>query len=240
MKRNTLNKQIASAPTFADKWQVLANGGRPATDLEMNVFWVTHFRLHSGPGHKLPADVAGGIKAQFADALFPALVSGDKKPFKQLMEIMDAANQTQGNLYSYLLRKNKLDTPTKQDRLKLKWALANVEVEDRVSIKAACDYLNKLEVKYRDASDVWHTLRQVGRPLLKPGDRVQWFVNFKWSKKKEAGMTRIKQGEGGQWLTGKLAREDWMTQEGKLASRGITREQLSRFRCKCFREVRAL
>ena len=230
--RSTLGKQIASAPNFTEMWQVLASGGTPLSELEL----ITFGAFDQGHDPELQTI----LKAQFADALFPPLVSGNKKPFKQLLELMGAAIRHQGNLYSYLLEKNKLDTPTKKRRHRLKWELANIPAEDRVSLRAACDYLDKMKVEYRDDSEVWHALQEVKRPLFQPGDRVQWFINLKWSKKKEAGTTRLQQGENGLWMIGKLARELRVTQDGKLVNRGMTREQLSKVSYKCSREVRAL
>jgi hypothetical protein len=235
--RSTLRKQIKSAPTFAQMWEVLINGGAPLTALEMVAFGAFGCTRSSGHGPEWQASFEARLKAQFADALFPALISGDKKPFKQLLELMGAVSRHRGNLYAYQLEKNKLETPTKKRRHSLMWALANIPEEDRVSLGAARAYLDRMKVEYRDESDIWNTLQEVRRPLFKPGDRVQWFANLKWSKKKEAGMTRLTPGENGQWQIGMLVRELLVKQGGKLVNRGMTREQLSKVFCRYSREV---
>jgi hypothetical protein len=214
MKRKTLGKPIAAARTFADKWQVIMDGGAPITELEKIVFEAVHFRTPSAHGIKWQTEAEARLKARFAEALFPALVRGDKKPFKQLLELMGPATRHGGNTIDYLLERNGVVTPTKKLRRHLKKALINIPTDDRISLKAACDFLKMYDIEPRDESDVWHTLQELGLPLLRPGDRAQWYSK------------------------GKLVRELRVGENGKLTNIGMTRAQIEAHAgCLLYREL---
>ena len=204
--RSTPGKAIAAAPTFAQKWRAIMDGGKPATELEKIAFEASLFRTPSAHGPEWQAGAEARLKARFADALFPALVYGDKKLFKQLLEFMGAAIRHQGNICDYLLERNKVDTPKKKYRRRLKAILINIAPEDRVSLKAAANFVSKYEPdKLPDESDVWHILQELGLPLLKTGERVQW------------------------WAGKKLVRELRVKEKGELDNIGMTREQLEAY-----------
>ena len=213
MKRKTPGQAIAAAPTFAQKWKAIMDGGLPLTELEAVAFEASLFKTASAHGPQWQARAEAVLKARFADALFPALVHGDKKPFKLLCEFMGAAIRHRGNSCDYLLERNGVVTPTKKDRRRLKSALINISPDDRVSLSAAKAFLKRYGVEPRDDSDIWHTLQELGLPLLKPGDRAQWYVK------------------------GKLVRELRVRQNGKVTNIGLTREEIAKqVRC-LYREL---
>jgi hypothetical protein len=236
MKRNTLNKQIASATTFAQKWELALIGGTPTTPIQELPRTAAMLRDLTLRPPMSKAEAIERLKAQFANLLFPALMEDKSGPLEELIEAM-AQRRRNPNLLAFHLAK---PGEKKEAGRKLRLALLTTEPEDRVSLAAVCKYLDRTQVDYPDQSHVWKIMQEVSKPLLKSGDRVQWFANLKWSKKKEVGMTRLIQGENGLWQIGMLIRELLVTQGGKLVNRGMTREQLSKVSYKCSREVRAL
>src|ERR1035441_436514 len=87
-KRVTLNKQIASAPTLAKKWEMALHGGPPPTAIQRLPSETFGLSAPSPHGEKWRLGAIEQAKQRFVDLLFPALMRDDPRPFEELIEAM--------------------------------------------------------------------------------------------------------------------------------------------------------
>jgi hypothetical protein len=188
--RATLNKKIQAAPTFAQKWQEAARGGKPASDIQKLPFDAAHLRHESAHGPEWQAEAIESLKARFTKLLFPALMKDDIGPFAELIGAMVDCRKAQGNIITYerskvLKRKGterrqigKINQKKEAGR-RLCLALLHMQPEDRQSIQTVLDYLHRVEADYSDESHVRRVMRQLDVHLLLPGQKCQWLVDGK-------------------------------------------------------------
>jgi len=87
-KRVTLNKQIASAPTLAKKWEVALHGGPPPTAIQRLPSEAFGLGAPSPHGEKWRLGTIEQLKQRFVDLLLPVLMRDDARPFEELIEAM--------------------------------------------------------------------------------------------------------------------------------------------------------
>ncbi len=116
MKRNTLNKKIASAPTLADKWEVAGHGGKPPSAIQQlpaQAFGITNPALSHGP--EWDAKVMEQLKQRFTDLLLPALIKDDPRPFEELLEAMAHRRKTTLPLNEFIRRQSQRGKLSKKE-----------------------------------------------------------------------------------------------------------------------------
>ena len=172
--RNTLNKQIASAPTRAAKWEIALTGGLPETKIQtlawMSVFWGFHTeKLTDG---QLQAKER--LKKDFADLFFPALVKNNPAPFNELLEAMaKLRREITFAKDGLVIFGNRPKPPAKKEAgRKLRLAIIDLQPDDLASMPAVLKFLESRQVEFSDESHVRRVMREMDVHLLKPGDTV--------------------------------------------------------------------
>lgn len=206
-QRNTLNKAISAAPTFAQKWKIAITGGAPVpTELQLLARTAAILRSGCPSGEDWKKWHAGYVKdleAEFVKLLFPALMKGDPLPFIELERAMGDCRRGNLDFQQDLRRKSKME-----DGRRLRLALLTLEPEDRVSMKTVAEALSRLEIEASDRSHLGKVMREIPINLLVPGQKCIWSIK------------------------GKVVRELVFNCDGTLTNRGLSRNKLGELRGK--------
>jgi hypothetical protein len=173
--RLTLNKQIAAAPTRAQKWEIALHGGKPPTAIQQLPFQVIGLATPSPFGADWQTKAIEQAKKRFAELLFPALMKDDPRPFEELIQAMARRRKTTVSLDEFVRRKQlqqKMKPTKKEAGRKLRLAILNLKPDDLTSMPAALKFLDSRNVEYSDESHVRRVMREMDIHLLKPGDTV--------------------------------------------------------------------
>lgn len=182
--RLTLNKQIAAAPTRAEKKDIAAWGGKPPTEIQMLVTTVYINRSFANP-KKWQIQEMERLKARFADLLFPALTKDDPAPFDELLTAMaQQRREITAAKDGFVLygKRSKLKTKKEQGR-RLRQAILSLKPDDLVSMRAVEAHLEKCNAVYSDESHVRRVMRELKVQLLKLGDIVYFRFGEKCPRK---------------------------------------------------------
>jgi hypothetical protein len=174
-KRLTLNKQIAAAPTRAQKWEIALHGGKPPTAIQSLPSQVVGLNRPSAHGVEWQTKAIAQAKQRFADLLFPALMKDDPAPFEQLLEAMAHRRKTEVSLDEFIRRQQleRKKKPLKKEMgRRLRLALLNLDPDDLASIRSVLSFLDSRQIEYSDESHVRRVMRELDIHLLKPGDTV--------------------------------------------------------------------
>jgi hypothetical protein len=206
--RKTLNKRIAAAPTFAQKWEAAIFGGRAPTPIEALAFEAASVRRPSAHGHEWQKEAINRLKAKFTELLFPALMKDDSGPFEELMEASEGCRQARGNIISYLRGSTSI---RKESGRKLRQALLTMEPEDRESIRTVMARLEKLKVEFNEERTVRRAMKELKVPLLTPGHICQWIIGNKIIRqlRVEADGTLVNEGMSRKALDDLASRIGW-------------------------------
>ena len=178
--KSTFKQRVASAKSYAQQFELIAYGGAGPTAIEQIIFEAAMLRKPSAHGPEWQAKAEASVKARFAEALFPALRDGNKKAFKQVIEIMGAATRLGGNILQYALEQNKINGAMLRRARRLYQVLIMIPIESRMSLNAAREFLDAtMPENGIDDSRLWNLLNEVNRPILKAGQRVQCFKGGK-------------------------------------------------------------
>jgi hypothetical protein len=172
--RNTLNKQIASAPTRAAKWEIALTGGLPATKIQMLATQAVHWKFSTEKLEDWQLQAKERLKQDFADLLFPALVESAPTPFNELLEAMAKLRReitfAKDGLVIY---GNRPKPPAKKEAgRKLRLAIIDLQPDDLASMRAVLKFLESRQVEFSDESHVRRVMREMDVHLLTPGDTV--------------------------------------------------------------------
>lgn len=172
--RNTLNKQIASAPTRAAKWEIALTGGLPATKIQMLATQAIHWKFSTEKLEDWQIKAKERLKQDFANLLFPALVNNDPAAFFELLEAMAKLRReitfAKDGLVIYGNRPK--PPPKREAGRKLRLAILDLQPDDLTSIKAVLEFLESRQVEFSDESHVRRVMREMKIRLLTPGDTV--------------------------------------------------------------------
>ena len=153
-RRQTLNKQIAAAPTHAQKWHTTLTGGKTPSPIERLVSdaagWhndtpqspedearlLAALDAHlgvKGQWHQTDAEWRASqkakLKTRFAEMFLPALIAGDTAPFEALIRAIRAYRAEQRTLaptLGELCRRQKVE-PNKKEKGRIqRYALLHV------------------------------------------------------------------------------------------------------------------
>ena len=92
--RQTLQRQIAAAPTHAQKWKIAVEAGNPLSEIERLTLDAAMLRRVSQHGKEWQDEALARLKESFATALFPALMQDKPEKFEDLIRAMaDTRNQ---------------------------------------------------------------------------------------------------------------------------------------------------
>jgi hypothetical protein len=172
--RNTLNKQISSAPTRAAKWEIALIGGLPATKIQMLATQAVHWKFSTEKLEDWQLQVKERLKQDFADLLFPALVKNDPAPFNELLEAMAKLRREISFAKDGLVIFGNRPKPRgkKEAGRKLRLAILDLKPDDLASMQAVLKFLESRQVEFSDESHVRRVMREMKIHLLKPGDTV--------------------------------------------------------------------
>ena len=182
--RLTLNKQIASASTRAEKKGIAAWGGKPPTEIQMLVTLVNINRSFVNP-EKWQIQEMDKLKARFAELLFPALTKDNPEPFDELLKAMakDRREITIAKNGFVVYGKRQKPTAKKEQGRKLRQAILSLKPDDLVSMRAVESHLAKWGAMYSDESHVRRVMRELKVQLLKSGDTVYFRFGEKCPRK---------------------------------------------------------
>ncbi len=216
-KRNrlTLNKQIATAPTHAKKWETALHGGNPPTAIQRLPSEAFGLHKPSPHGAEWQAKAIGQAKQRFADLLFPALMNDDPKPFEELLQAMAHRRKTEVSLDEFIRRQmeERKRKPSKKEMgRRLRLALLNLSPDDLTSMRAVLRFLDGFQTEYSDESHVRRVMRELNIHLLKLGDTVY----FRFSE------TDLHTGNPKKWL---CPRKIIVGQNGTATNFGISRKE---------------
>lgn len=209
-KRNTLNKQIAAAPTHAKKWHIALLGGKPRTEIQNLALFVGGLQPPCPFGEEWLSQAIKNWKRKFADLFFPALVKNDIQPFEELIQAMadrrrseltpEKLLQLQKQQKSRLLLK-----PSKKEiGRRFRLALLSLNPDELLNIQTVKAALQKVEAHYNDYSlffddsKIYAVMKELKIRFLQPGDAASWIHNGKVVRElriqpdgtpKESGMT---------------------------------------------------
>jgi len=226
-KRVTLNKQIATAPTRAKKWEVALNGGPPPTALQRlasEAFGMSTSSLH---GAEWQSRAIEQLKRKFADLLFPALLRDDTGPFEELIAAMASRQKAAVSFEEFVRRQEasrKIRPSKKEVGRRLRLALLSLDPDDLLNIRTVKAALAKVEQAFQawhgfdfslapDDSKIYSVMKELNLRFLRPGDRARWISG------------------------GKVVRLLWIDPDGTLKESGLTRreiEGLSSHRCQTY------
>jgi hypothetical protein len=211
-KRKTLNKQIASAPTLAKKWEIALHGGAPPTKIQQlasEAFGLASPSLH---GPEWQSKALQQLKQKFADVLFPALVQSSTGPFEELIQAIRNRSKKQVSLNQFIQeqdRLRKLRPSKKEIGRRLRLALLSLSPDDLLNIRSVKAALGKVEQAFQkwhgfdfslapDDSKIYAVMKELNIGFLRPGDAARWIFNGKVvrilsiqadGKSKTSGMT---------------------------------------------------
>ena len=192
-KRVTLNKQIASAPTLAKKWEVALHGGPPPTAIQrlpLEAFGLDRPSLH---GPEWQAKAIEQLKQRFADLLLPALMRDDPRPFEELIEAMAKRRRTSVSLEEFVRRQDKARKvrPTKKEiGRRLRLALLSLRPDDLLNIRTVKAALAKEEKAFQqwhgfdfslapDDAWIYAVMKQLNLTFMQRGYRARWISGGK-------------------------------------------------------------
>jgi len=213
--RLTLNKQIAAAPTRAQKWEIALHGGKPPTAIQQLPLQVIGLAEPSPFGAEWQAKAIEQAKKRFAELLFPALMKDDQKPFEELIQAMAHRRKTTVSLNEFVRRKQlqqKMQPAKREAGRRLRLAILNLKPDDLTSMPVALKFLDSRSVEYSDESHVRRVMREMDIHLLKPGDTVYFsFSNI-----------NLKTGGPEKWM---CLRKLVVGKKGKTTNVGMSRKK---------------
>lgn len=185
--RATLNKQIAAAPTLAEKSDIALSGGQPAfTEIQM-LSWLTALQSPCPYGEVALANTVKAYKQKVADLLFPALVNNDIQIFEELILAMKEQRRNRINLEKALRSPPQDGNPHKYKPSKkeigrlLRLALLYLHPDDLLNIQTVRSALEKEESSlpdnyrfFSDDSKIYAVMKELKIRFLKPGDKAEW------------------------------------------------------------------
>ena len=185
--RATLNKQIASAPTLAEKSDIALRGGQPAFTEIQTLAWLTALQPPCRVGEEDFAKMVKSYKQKVADLLFPALVNNDIQVFEELILAMKKQRKNRLNLEAALRRPKqagiqKAHQPSKKEiGRQLRVALMFLNPDDLLNIRTVKAALEKIEGSlpdnhrlFSDDSKIYAVMKELKIRFLKPGDKAEW------------------------------------------------------------------
>jgi hypothetical protein len=191
-KRNTLNKQIAAAPTHAKKWQIALSGGKPRTEIQNLRLFVGALQPPCPFGEKWLSEAIKNWKWKFAELFFPALIKNDIQPFEELIQAMADRRKTELKPEKLLRlqkqQKNQLppNTSKKEIGRRLRLALLSLKPDELLNIQTVKAALQKKERRYgdncclfSDDSKIYTVMKELKIRFLQPGDVASWIHNGK-------------------------------------------------------------
>lgn len=209
--RATLNKQIAAAPTLAERREIAGWGGKPPTEIQMLVTMVNGNRSFVNP-EKSAIQERARLKARFADLLFPALIKDNPAPFNELLEAMAKERRELTTAKDGVLVYGKRPKPPAKKELgrRLRQAVLSLKPDDLISMRAVEAHLAIWEVSYSDESHLRRVMRELNVKLLKPGDTVYFRFGEKCVRK-------FTVGENGKITNFGMSRQDYDALNGLKA-----------------------
>jgi hypothetical protein len=192
-KRVTLNKQIASAPTLAKKWEVALHGGPPPTAIQRLPLEAFGLDQTSAHGPEWQAKAIEQLKQRFADLLLPALMRDDPRPFEELIEAMAKRRRTSVSLEEFVRRQDKARKvrPTKKEiGRRLRLALLSLRPDDLLNIRTVKAALAKEEKAFQqwhgfdfslapDDAWIYAVMKQLNLTFMQRGYRARWISGGK-------------------------------------------------------------
>ena len=170
--RSSLRKFINAGASTYDKWERAFYGGPPPTKIQSLALRAPLHRFEPGLEPAWLPAVNEGLKKEFADLLFPALLRDDPAPFWELLEAMAKERRRivsrKNGFITYKKQKlSKRDDVTR----KLGTNIPILSPDDLISRRAVSRALEKVGV-YSDDKTVRKAMKDLVVHLLKPGDRA--------------------------------------------------------------------
>ena len=192
-KRITLNKQIASAPTLAKKWEVALHGGPPPTAIQRLPSEAFGLSARSPHGEKWRLGAIEQLKQRFVNLLLPALMRDDPRPFEELIEAMAKRRRTEVSFEEFVRRQEKARKmrPTKKEvGRRLRLALLGLRPDDLLNMRTVKAALAKVERAFQewhgfdfslapDDAKIYAVMKQLNLTFLQPGYRARWISGGK-------------------------------------------------------------
>jgi hypothetical protein len=221
VKRITLNKQIAGAPTLAKKWEMALHGGLPPTAIQRLPSETYGLGAPSPHGEKWRLGAIEQLKQRFVDLLLPALIRDDPRPFEELIEAMAKRRRCEVSVDEFIRRQEKARKvrPTKKEvGRRLRLALINLGPDDLLNIRTVKSALAKVERAFQewhgfdfslapDDSKIYAVMKELNLRFLRPGDAARWIYN------------------------GKVVRVMEVQSDGKVREKGLTAAQVRELPC---------
>lgn len=192
-KRITLNKQIASAPTLAKKWEVALHGGPPPTAIQRLPSEAFGLGAPSAHGEKWRLGAIEQLKQRFVNLLLPALMRDDPRPFEELIEAMAKRRRCEVSFDEFVRRQDKARKvrPTKKEvGRRLRLALLGLRPDDLLNMRTVKAALGKVERAFQewhgfdfslapDDAKIYAVMKQLKLTFLQPGYRARWISGGK-------------------------------------------------------------
>jgi hypothetical protein len=180
--RSSLRKFINAGATIYDKWERAFYGGPPPTKIQSLALRAPCSRFAPGLEPEWLPEVNEGLKKEFADLLFPALLNDDPAPFQELLAAMaKERSRIVSCKNGFVLYKKQSLSGRDAVTRKLGTEIPLLSPDDLISREAVMRALQKREIPGEEKA-VFNAMRDLGVRLLKPGDMAYFGFRADLSK----------------------------------------------------------